>query len=152
MNTPDIWISLKHEGIESALQVVAQYPECNTILNYLIQHCIMDFGSPYTVSLDQEDNFQENIKWLSGVAYEHDIEAHFRRWLEYIDIGLQAPQSASQRRTIYNELLVHGQPVFVFDVNDMTIERRLLVDFGFAIALPHDGSQFEKGPANAPNA
>lgn len=148
MNISEIWGFLKNSGVGGALQVVAQYPECDEKLKYLIQHCIIVHNVIYAVDQNAEDHFEQDIDWLCGLASQHDIDKEFRQWLEYLDIGLQRPFSQSQRQAIYNDLLTHSEPVFVFDVREMNEERRALVDLGLAIALPDDGAQFEQGGAH----
>lgn len=133
MNITEIWESLRSSGVSGALQTVAKYPECNEKLLHLIQHCILEHSVGYRVRFDDEDQFAKNIDWLLDTAERHDIDPQFRIWLEYLDIGLQAPHTPCQRRQILNDLMADAQPIFVFKSVEMNPERRALVDFGLAI-------------------
>lgn len=128
MDTVSIWTALRAHDVSAAIKELEHYPECNTSLNVLIRSCIKAHDEPYTCWND----FQANIDWLVQLSLKVDIEPIFRAWLENIENGFSVPWDFSTRMSVLSEVLCEGQPIFEFEADEMTPERRFLVDFGFA--------------------
>lgn len=128
MDTVAIWSSLRAGDVTLAIKELEQYPECNTSLNTLIQKCIAIYNEPY----EAWNDFQANLDWLTQLAIKEDIESIFRAWLENIENGFTVPERFSTRMNVLSEILSDGQPIFEFSADEITPERRFLVDFGFA--------------------
>ena len=53
-------------------------------------------------------------------------------WPEQEHTGCKIPEQPETRLDVLSELLSEEQPIFEFEPGEMTVDRRFLVDFGFA--------------------
>ena len=132
-----IYLALKEGNIALAFTELEAFPECNDELNKLIQRCIKEFGVPYAGWND----FHENIAWLVELSAVRDVEPLFRSWLEHQEIGLNTPKFYTSRMSVLTELMKEGVPLFEFEPEELNVEKRFLIDFGFAIVKQPDASQ-----------
>lgn len=128
MDTVSIWTALRAHDVTTAIKELEHSPECNTSLNMLIRSCIKIHKEPYRCWND----FEANIDWLVQLSLKADIEGVFRAWLENVENGFTVPTDFVTRMNVLSEVLCDGQPIFEFTADEMTPERRFLVDFGFA--------------------
>lgn len=132
-----IYLALKEGNIALAFTELEAFPECNDELNKLIQKCIKEFGVPYGCWND----FHENIAWLVEISATHNVEPLFRSWLEHQETGLNIPKFYTDRVSVLTELMQEGVPLFEFKPEELSVEKRFLVDFGFATVKQPDAPQ-----------